>query len=239
MDTACVRCQGTTFNALSECNSDECILFRLVSAKNDAEAALYATTTKFNAEKAARIAVIQSELMTEYGPALTAEQAAFKLADAAVSAEHLRRRTIADQERIDRAAAKLPFPVGSILCQWQYIYRHSQTTTKKVALTGVKAKLEIVTAGTVHPANMRWSKASIGDVILRTLKTDGTPGAKYESWWHANNGGNVPMWQPVGVDLNAMLCAAEIAAEQKKLDGAKAELEAARLAAVNVFGLAK
>lgn len=93
------------------------------------------------------------------------------------------------------ADAKPKWPVGTVVCAWKQRtegWMQRPTGEWKVIAKGV---MEIITAESEHPDSLnKYSRASIGDVVVRLLKKDGTPGKKYESLtgWKAKH------WLPEG-----------------------------------------
>ncbi len=135
------------------------------------------------------------------------------------------------------AEAKPPYPVGTKLAQWERCSEWNSTETKKVRASGVTGVLEIITRDSEHPANLsKYSRASVGSCVVRLLKKNGETGSKYivPGGWH---GGDWAMWRPVGVDLNAEFCAAEIAKVQAARRGEEAKKDGLLRSAVEVFGL--
>lgn len=112
----------------------------------------------------------------------------------------LKRKSAGDalREEADRVAksgmgAKLP--IGSRYAQWVKHF-HSSPWKK----TGIVAVVEVITSESQHPANAYYSRAKIGDTVLRLLKKDGTPGLKYA---RLNHGDSIPYgWYPEGTEPN-------------------------------------
>lgn len=122
---------------------------------------------------------VDADLEAEYGARLAA------LRQAELDAE----RAVED-ERI--ANAKPPHPVGTVMIGWS---NKSGSWARESDWQPVaKGIIEIVTRETVHPANTEYSRASLGDVVVRLLKKDGTPSAKYQTLggWRSHR------WLPEG-----------------------------------------
>jgi hypothetical protein len=63
--------------------------------------------------------------------------------------------------------------------EWNYPrYGHDYTLYK----TKNKAVLQVFKQGDHVPANVRWGRPSVGSLVLRSLKKDGTLGAAVEEW---------------------------------------------------------
>lgn len=96
-------------------------------------------------------------------------------------------------------------PVGSRMVKWDSD-RWSRELTK--GETGI---VEAITGASVHPANAAsHSMASIGEFVVRLLKRDGTPRAKYVKFGRHYGGGfdhSLPPygWNLEGVDPNVRL----------------------------------
>ena len=97
-------------------------------------------------------------------------------------------------------------PLGSRLVRWERAYAGGP---KKPTKTGI---VEAITRNSLHPAKSSgYSRANVGEFVIRILKQDGTPGAKYVKmggWGGSDltnyNHGLVPYgWYPEGVRPNA------------------------------------
>lgn len=98
-----------------------------------------------------------------------------------------------DRLRAEETAQSLPFPVGTILVHWMY---KGRTFSRDVVLTPhEKAVLQIYKAGDL-PLGSKWFPARPGELVLRYLLKDGTPGKRGDRWVAGNN------WYPEGVNPN-------------------------------------
>lgn len=84
-------------------------------------------------------------------------------------------------------------PVGTRCFEWCISNKYG--APKGLLKTGRVGVVEVITAASEHPANLKYSKAHRGDIVLRLLKKDGKPG-RYLTGWDKNN-----FW-PEGVDPN-------------------------------------
>jgi len=88
------------------------------------------------------------------------------------------------------------FPLGTKMIEWgteKYAYRGSPLKP-----TGKSGVVEVIDRNSTHPANRNWSRASVGHVVIRIAKKDGSLGTNYvTAGW--NQFGN---WHPEGVDPN-------------------------------------
>ena len=91
-----------------------------------------------------------------------------------------------------------------------YFWTHPKYDYTKYIQTK-SAIVQIFREGDEYPDNCRWDKPSIGDIILRYLKNNGTPGKKIERYGYMLN----KSWFKLGVDPN----------EQIKAEKAKKEAE--------------
>lgn len=82
---------------------------------------------------------------------------------------------LAEVER--EAVHKAPYVPGTRLVQWE---RGGWLTDRKWHQTGRIGIVELVTRETVHPKGWEWSKAKVGECVVRLLKKDGLPGLHYE-----------------------------------------------------------
>jgi len=141
----------------------------------------------------------ERELTKELNARLDAEYGAEMKAawDARREAEELCRRE-ADRVREAESMASLPWPVGTRLVGWNLPRGYSPD--QRMTRTGETAVLEVYKEGDPLPGNTRWDRPSPGQVVLRPLKKDGTPGAKARCW---NAYGMAKRWYAEGTDPNA------------------------------------
>lgn len=149
-------------------------------------------------DQACRIKI--QNLVEEYTSRVTRE----------VIAEFAGRMTHARQLRVDAVKAweeaviadaeeggRSKYPVGTVLKEWtndagEKWYRR----TIPWELTGNSGVLEVVTPDFVHPGNLPdYSRADVGDVVLRLHKKNGEAGSKYVRHWQNQWRG---CWLPEG-----------------------------------------
>lgn len=161
------------------------------------QAAMGVATSAFN-ELERRIYARKGELEDGVRKALNDEFGAEKkaLQDAKWSAEVLCREE-ANRVRRAKSMVSLPWPVGTKLVEFEP--PRGGSLDKKMVPTGEKAVLEVYEDGDPVPMNARWHRPSPGQVVLRLLKKDGTPGTKVECW---NSYAMVNRWYAEGVDPN-------------------------------------
>jgi hypothetical protein len=122
---------------------------------------------------------LRKTLESEFGAELSAAKQAYAEARNAENSEY-------DRLRIE--SAKLPFPVGTLVVQWEHIPTWRKTETK--------GQIEIILPDAVHPDNQAsYSRALIGTVVVRILKANGEPSKRYKAYraydcWHT------PDWTP-------------------------------------------
>jgi hypothetical protein len=110
-----------------------------------------------------------------------------------------RRALTAEKDRVALASVgEAPFPLGTRFIEWKKIGHGRYQSLGKATV----AVLEVFTSASVAPSNQSYGKANIGDYVLRVLKKDGTPSARYikpSRDWNTNNV-NFRPWFPEGVD---------------------------------------
>lgn len=136
------------------------------------------------------IAEIDRQLNEEYGERLKALSTARRDAKEAWEAE---------RERIALEEGTGPYPVGTVLCEWDKKGRLGEDKSIRV-LTGRKGIVEVVTRNFVMPDNLSYGKPDIGQYAIRLLKKDGTPSKQFFTF----RGRFTPdkMWKPEGTDPN-------------------------------------
>lgn len=78
-------------------------------------------------------------------------------------------------------AALSGFPSG-VMVEWGYDMRHRWDRSREKKPTGRRGRYELRTADTEFPANTgSYRLPNIGQVFIRILKKDGSPGLKFES----------------------------------------------------------
>jgi len=108
-----------------------------------------------------------------------------------------------NRRKVELAAeAKHPYPLGTIMVEWRWNNAVSNATSKNPAsreLTGRKGVLEIITPESEHPSSWSdWKRARVGDLVIRSLKSDGKPGRSYLG---TNRTWDLDHWVPEGTDL--------------------------------------
>lgn len=100
------------------------------------------------------------------------------------------------RDRIALESVELPYPEGTILLEWKDTRDYNYKPVK--CKTGNRAVIQVFRKGDEIPVNQRWKNFSIsvGDVVLRELKKDGTPGKKFERWIAMSNY-HLSHWLPV------------------------------------------
>jgi hypothetical protein len=126
--------------------------------------------------------------------------------DAALEAEYasrlkelLEKRNAAllalQEARIADASKDAPWPIGTELCGWERAREGWRGTRSGPWVIVAHGILEVVTHETKHPASLGgYSRASIGEYIVRLKKKDGTLSLKYENL----EGWRSKTWLPVG-----------------------------------------
>lgn len=151
---------------------------------NSACVELVAVRDERSRVKRERDAAFEVELEARFGEMLRNASAA------EAQAEQL---FIAEQARValEKAQAKTyKVPVGSVLHEWT-----TKRFEKTPVWTGRRGVLEIISPESSHPGNLAYGRARIGDVVVRLLKKDGSPGQSYVQGW------NLKFWAPEGTDL--------------------------------------
>jgi hypothetical protein len=131
---------------------------------------------------------LRKTLETEFGAELSATKQAYAEARNAEDSEY-------DRLRIE--SAKLPFPIGTLVVQWEHIPTWQQRSNgPKMRKTETKGQIEIILPDAVHPDNQAsYSRVLIGTVVVRILKANGEPSKRYKAYraydcWHT------PDWTP-------------------------------------------
>jgi len=132
-------------------------------------------------------AQMRAVLQAEFGATMNAAEKAFREARKAFEQEENRLRA-------EETAQNLPFPIGTILVLWSY--QGGNSFSRDVVLTPyVKAVLQIYQTGD-PPLGSKWCPARPGELVLRHLLKDGTPGKRGDRWVKSDN------WYPEGVNPN-------------------------------------
>jgi len=213
--------------------------------RHKAEQAMLALN-KINSECYAKKSVLEAE-MSKKKSVLEAEMSKTlnelfgqRLKDAEAAQRDAEKALRDEQDRITLEKATSPWPVGTLMAEWMAEWKHRDRYVSKpgerVCLTGAKGKVEIVTRETEHPENIAYyARASIGQSIIRLLRKNGEPGKTYVI---------IPrvlsknfLWLPVGQNLNSVLFAEEVAAEEEKKRKAAQDVEKFSKDAAEVFGL--
>lgn len=131
-------------------------LTALEVAKNDEERALIDAAKE----------TIRKEMSAKHDPAIRNSRAAVSAAELLLNNE---------KDRIARTGEGGPFPVGTKVAEWEQD-RWSRKWKAPVKF-GV---IECITRDSLHAGNVSdWSRAKLGEFVIRHLKKDGTPSAKY------------------------------------------------------------
>ena len=133
------------------------------------------------------LAEVHAKLNAEFGAELEAARKTENEAKVALSAEE-------NRVREDVTLSKLPYPLGTVLAEWSY--GSSTWTPNNLKKTTNKAVLQVFKQGDPLPANVRYNRPSVGSLVLRLLKKDGTTGAAVEQW----NPVYEKCWLPEGVE---------------------------------------
>lgn len=108
-----------------------------------------------------------------------------RLRSASSRCNQLRSEVDALKDQIRTRDVELPYPVGTALQHYQ-----TERYSRDLKATGKIGQIEIITEASAHPENLGpWSRAKVGEVVVRFLKKDGSPSAKYERWqnsWSPN-----------------------------------------------------
>lgn len=159
-------------------------LFLLQKAKQDAEIAVRGVEAERSAFLAKRRRDAEEEADQQFGARL---DAAREMAQAARLAE------LAEKDRIAKTGEGAPFPLGTKLCKWEN--KETSRFSRKYAWEKVAdGVMEAFTTESDGPANLRYGAANVGDFVVRVLKKDGTPGARYERIGDTWRG----KWLPIG-----------------------------------------
>ena len=139
--------------------------------------------------------IIDADIAALYGDRLDAAQEAYTIAY---------RAHLAALEAHALTGAGCPVPLGTKLVKWEIPKSRSwmRGISMKVVAHGV---VEAITGQSVHPSNMaEYSRAKIGAFVVRHLKKDGTPSARYDKlhWSRENDYTVLYGWHPEGVDPN-------------------------------------
>lgn len=126
---------------------------------------------------------IENELSAKYGEVQS------RLREAARAA-----RQAYEVAKLAEANASLPFPVGTKLIGWM----RSHVSTYRRGPFGKKSTgiVEVCDNNTEMPIGQRYGLPAIGDVIIRLLKKDGTPGKSVEKY--NGDGWRTHIWLPEG-----------------------------------------
>lgn len=148
-----------------------------------------------NERERAAVAVVRMEMDAKYG---LLQKEAWELRSAATKA--------VEEARVAYAMTGVtsPFPIGTKLFEWQRprTYSFHNRSGRKLEPTGKVGIIEVITPTSEHPDNVSsWRAAEAGDLVIRTLRKDGTPGKSYEKSvsYAAQNS-----WFPAGVDPNTI-----------------------------------
>lgn len=115
---------------------------------------------------------VEEEANRLYDDRIVAARTAYR--DARIAVEE-------ERERVALTGANAPYPLGTKLYKWELIPtdRWSRTSEWKVTATGV---MEAITRASEHPGNAAdYSRAKIGQFVVRLYKKDGTLGARYDT----------------------------------------------------------
>lgn len=90
-------------------------------------------------------------------------------------------RKAEDAERM--ANVVLPYPEGTVLNHWSR--GRYYTISSSWRTTGKRAVVQVYRQGDPLPVNARYNRPEVGQVVLRELKKDGTPGKAVEIWYES------------------------------------------------------
>ncbi len=100
-------------------------------------------------------------------------------------------------------SSKMWYAPGTVVERWKNIGRSNGVNWVR---TGQKGIVEIYEQGSPMPDNIgRYSYPEIGNIIVRLLKKDGSPGLKFErisSKWNNELTYEKDYWAPEGIDKN-------------------------------------
>ena len=88
------------------------------------------------------------------------------------------------QEAVDMVSlerVRLDYPEGTILVRWG-TGRNPVDFKPIMIKSNDRVIIQVYRRGDVLPLGIRWGKPNVGEVILREIKKDGTPGKKVELW---------------------------------------------------------
>ena len=109
---------------------------------------------RIEAFRNARTTAFEAQLSQEIADTFGDEfRAALEARDQARVAE------LAERDRLARTATDTPYPVGTVLVEWR------------------RPRLEVITTDSQHPG--KGYRAEVGTIVIRLLKKDGKPGARY------------------------------------------------------------
>jgi hypothetical protein len=131
---------------------------------------------------------VKAHLDRLYGAELATAEATYRAANAA----HME---AANAARLTESLATLLYPEGTVLVLWEPTMRYSPDCLWRA--TETKAVVEVIRENSAHAANLAsYSRASIGEVVLRYVTKSGQPALRYEKRpaWHT--------WAPAGMDAN-------------------------------------
>jgi hypothetical protein len=137
---------------------------------------------------------VREKIRSLFGDNETAASVALAGAENAFHAEEDRLRVLGN-------STKLPHPEGTVLVEWKAGRYYADKTLRPAR----KAVLQIYREGDPLPANVKWHRPQVGEIILRLLKKDGTPSSAIEQIhsrgdWFVNDAGGRYHWLRVGVE---------------------------------------
>jgi hypothetical protein len=111
-----------------------------------------------------------------------------------------------EQDRVALASvSKAPWPIGTRFVEWERSFSRGPFQKRKKKHEEV-AVLEVFTSQSAKPSNFSdYKKPLIGAYVLRVLKKDGTPSARYIQGsysWSEPRTFSFGRWHPEGVDPN-------------------------------------
>lgn len=155
----------------------------------------YRITAARSTEEQDEYSLIRKRLAEKYGAEEEAARQEFNAAEKELRDE-VERRAIEN--------AKPAFPVGTKVAEWRddtSLYCSWKNNHKpQWMLTGTKGIVEVVTKGSEFPSNMRWHRPSVGAVIVRLCKKNGTLGLMFDNISSTGNNGCNFQWLPEGVE---------------------------------------
>ena len=112
-------------------------------------------------------------LRCEMGAELDAAKEQVSIATAAEKVQ-------ADIDRRTESEKILPYPEGTRLYEWKHEFRFGGGNVVKSGKVGI---IQLFKEGDALPANMgTWHRPYDGQIVIRELKKDGTPGLKVYDW---------------------------------------------------------